>query len=71
MHDVWVLHEEQGMIRRLLTGRMVCGRLTHDSVAYGSRMRVHTHDTWILREEHGMVHILLTGHAVCVFRARR
>jgi hypothetical protein len=70
-HDAWVIREEHGMIRRLLTGHTVHGRLTYDTVAYESRTRVRMHDTWVLQEEHGTVRILLTGHAVRVFQARR
>jgi hypothetical protein len=70
MHDTWVLREEHGMVRRLLTGRTVRGCLTYDTVAYESGTWVRMYDTLVLWEEHDMVHILLTGRTIRVFQTR-
>jgi hypothetical protein len=68
-YDVWVLREEHGLVRRVLSGRTVRRCLTYDTVAYGSGMWVHTYGAWVLREEHSMVRMPLTERAVCVFQA--
>jgi hypothetical protein len=68
-YDAWVLQEEHGLVRRLLSGHTVRGCLTYDTIAYGSGTWVHTYGVWVLWDEHSMVRMLLTECAVCVFQA--
>jgi hypothetical protein len=63
-YDAWVLREEHGLVRRLLSGHTVWGCLTYDTIAYGSGTWVHTYGAWVLWDEHSMVRMLLTERVV-------